>query len=393
MRCNRPLERMPPHKPLFLLSGLWACLPALIWLRPSVLADTAFWHMHELFFGMASAAIGGYLLTALPHWTGHRTRPEVLWLLVLAWIAGRCALAPQALPIMIVIAAALAYPVLLAIELFGPLVRVGVWRKLWMPALPLGLAASDAILLAAHHANMVPANAPMLLALAFALVVGLLGGRILPAFTQSRITGLGMPLTLQHHRTPGRLAAAAVAFSVLWLATDHTTEVAGWALFLACALQAVRFAGWQSWAIRAQPDILMLHMAWVWLVAGLGLVGVTLAWSLDSWQTACIHALTMGAIGSMIYAIASRAFMPRRAGRLVVTPDLAIGFALTSAATLLRVFLPDCHLFGVEGLHWAALSWTGAWALLVRRILFNWRRPAPFPILSADRRVRAHVVG
>lgn len=374
----------PPHKPLFLLTGLWACLPPVVWLWPGVLLDPVFWHMHELFFGMASAAIGTYLLTALPHWTGQRSGPMVLWVLIIAWIVGRCAQVLDTLQTSVLVGSALAYPMTMAVVLLRPVLRAQAWRKAWMATLPLGLGAADAALLLAHRRDTVPAAAPYLIALAFALVIGLIGGRIVPAFTQSRITQRTGTKMLRSGKIPGGLAAAATILAMLGLAAEVVPSWGGWALMLAGVLQTVRLVGWQSWAIKGQPDILMLHLAWAWLAAGFGLFGAALVWPQDMLKTASIHALTMGAMGSMIFAIAARAFMTREAGRLVVTADLAAGFALISAAAALRVFLPDRQALGYSGIQWAALFWSSAWALFVGRILHSWPRPVPFPILSAD---------
>ncbi len=378
-----------PHKPLFLLTGLWACLPPLVWLWPAVLPDPVFWHLHELFFGMAGAAIGGYLLTALPHWTRQRIGPKALWLLVIAWLVGRGAQLSDELPTAVVIVAALAYPLALTANVLLPLLQARVWHKAWMVALPFGLGTADVALLLAHRQDFLPGIAPPLLVLTFALMIGLVGGRIVPAFTQSRLAQLGAAKPPQSGRILGYLAAAATGLAISWLAIDGAPTWAGGALLLAGALQILRLIGWQTWAIKAHPDIAMLHLAWVWLAAGTGLVGAAAIWPQTLTVSASLHALTMGAMGSMIFAVAARPFMGRQPGRLVVSADLAAGFALISAAATLRVFFPDRELLGLDGLHGATLCWSGAWALFIGRILHDWSRPVPFPILSANLNRRA----
>ena len=92
-------------RPLFLLASLQAGLGILVWL-PFVSGHldvpTAFspvdWHVHEMLFGYQAAAIGGFLLTAIPNWTGRLpVQGTPLLVLVLAWIAGRIAVAASAL--------------------------------------------------------------------------------------------------------------------------------------------------------------------------------------------------------------------------------------------------------------------------------------------------------
>ena len=64
-------------RPLFLLAALQAGLTILVWLpfvTGHLTVPTAFapidWHIHEMLFGYQVAAIGGFLLTAIPNWTG-----------------------------------------------------------------------------------------------------------------------------------------------------------------------------------------------------------------------------------------------------------------------------------------------------------------------------------
>ena len=371
----------PAHRPLFLLTGLAASLFPIVWLWPGLLTDPVFWHLHELCFGMAAAAMGGYLLIALPHGTGHRTGPQAVGLLVLAWIIGRFAQLWDAPPTGALIAAALCYPVTLAVVLLPPLIRARAWHRGWIAALPLGLGAADAALLGARH--ILPDTAPQILVLGFALMIGVIGGRLVPAFSQSRITRCGRPARVQNRAGLGLLAALAAGLAMAGLAADLPSRWTGTALLVAGLLQARRLSGWQSWTIKAQPDILMLHLAWAWLAFGLGLAGGALIWPQFLAFAASLHALTMGAIGSMIFAIAARAYMARAAGRLIASADMIAGIALISVAAMLRVFFADWQVFGLPGLQVSVLCWSSAWALFTGRALANWHHPAPFPILSA----------
>src|SRR5262245_2249654 len=84
-------------RPFFLLAGLWACAATALWLlmlRGVVTLPTAFaavtWHFHELLFGFVAAAIAGFLLTAIPNWTGRLPlQGWPLGALVALWAAGR----------------------------------------------------------------------------------------------------------------------------------------------------------------------------------------------------------------------------------------------------------------------------------------------------------------
>ncbi|WP_349644896.1 NnrS family protein [Bradyrhizobium sp. Leo170] len=87
-------------RPFFLLGSAYAGAMILIWLpmyEGHLALTTAFsprdWHVHEMLFGYVSAVIGGFLLTAVPNWTGRLPlQGNSLATLVSTWIAGRIAI-------------------------------------------------------------------------------------------------------------------------------------------------------------------------------------------------------------------------------------------------------------------------------------------------------------
>ena len=66
-------------RPFFLLGAIYAGAMIPLWLgvfEGELELPTAFaprdWHVHEMLFGFVIAAIAGFLLTAIPNWTGRR---------------------------------------------------------------------------------------------------------------------------------------------------------------------------------------------------------------------------------------------------------------------------------------------------------------------------------
>ena len=62
-------------RPFFLLAALWAAIAVPIWVAAfsGWLPAEHFnrdWHAHEMVFGYLSGVIAGFLLTAVPNWTG-----------------------------------------------------------------------------------------------------------------------------------------------------------------------------------------------------------------------------------------------------------------------------------------------------------------------------------
>ena len=96
------MHRMPPlltagFRPFFLAAAAWATLSMAAWMPmlsgqlelPSRF-DPLSWHIHEMLFGFVMATVGGFLLTAIPNWTG-RAPVAGTPLAVLAglWLLGR----------------------------------------------------------------------------------------------------------------------------------------------------------------------------------------------------------------------------------------------------------------------------------------------------------------
>src|SRR5687768_18546876 len=92
-------------RPFFLLAAVWAALAVPVWLTayvhgyaPRADLPAMFWHAHEMVYGFGFAAVAGFMLTAIPNWTGRvPVRGVGLAVLALLWLAGRVALPPPAM--------------------------------------------------------------------------------------------------------------------------------------------------------------------------------------------------------------------------------------------------------------------------------------------------------
>src|SRR5665213_1506913 len=122
--CKRtvPAFLTQGFRPFFLAAGIWAAVALAVWIVMFVTGsavpsrfDPLTWHIHEMLFGFVMAAIAGFLLTAIPNWTGRLpVRGGPLAVLAGLWLAGRIACLVSALvPAWIAIAADLSFTVLL----------------------------------------------------------------------------------------------------------------------------------------------------------------------------------------------------------------------------------------------------------------------------------------
>ncbi len=183
-------------RPFFLLGSVWAALAMVLWVvmltGHDVLAttfDPVSWHAHEFLFGYLGAVLAGFLLTAVPNWTGRL--PIVGWplgALVGLWLAGRVAVATSALlPPGVAAAIDLTFPVALFAALGREVVTGRNWKNLPVLGLLLGLILANGL----YHLEAAQGGYPakgiaLRMGLAVAvMMISLIGGRIVPSFTRN----------------------------------------------------------------------------------------------------------------------------------------------------------------------------------------------------------------
>ncbi len=306
------------------------------------------WHFHEMMFGTVAAAVTGFLLTAVPNWTGRlplRGRP--LLLLVILWLFGRGVMATSlwigpGLAAVVDLAFLLAVLLLLLRE-----IRAGRnWRNLPVLLGVLVLLISNALY---HLAAMGLADlADLSQRLAVSAVIGLLtliGGRITPSFTRNWLVkrnAASLPASF------GRLDKAALVCGLTallaWTFQPEGPVTAGIAILAALA-HALRLARWRGHLTVPEPLLLSLHLGYAWIVIGFALIALA-AILPHGWQMAALHALTAGAMGTMMLAVMSRATLGHTGRPLRAGPGLGLAYALVTLAAVARIVaapLPEVH--------------------------------------------------
>lgn len=375
-------------RPFFLLAGIYAPIATLPWLhwlaagKSPLLPDAAlWWHGHEMLLGFAVAVIAGFFLTAVPNWTGTEpARGGSLLALVLLWLAGRVAMwLAVVLPAWLVAAIDFAFLPALAAALAGPIWRAGAKRNLFVVPLLLLFAAANALV---HLGRIDPATmtASEGLTLATGMIVLLMvviGGRVTPAFTINALRRQGIETPpIAAGRAIDRIAIAA---TVLWLAADLSgvALAAGIAALLAAAANAARMTSWRGARTVRDPILLVLHLGYAWIAAGLALRGAAWLWGWPSLSDA-LHALTLGAIGTYTLGMMSRVALGHTGRPLAVRPAIAVAYALVSAAALVRIVGPTLAsgafalIMQISGAFWIA-----AWAIFCSLYLPILVRPRP----------------
>lgn len=363
-------------RPFFLAAGLFGLLvvPAWLWLyatggSPVEGLPAMLWHGHEMLFGFIAAAIAGFLLTAVPSWTGCRGfggRPLVL--LAAAWLAGRLAMALGThLPLPLVALAELAFLPGLAALIAPPILREKN-RNLPMLAVLAALWLADAVYLYAL-ATVDAALASRMLGVALAVVlllITIIGGRIVPSFTGNALRRVDQSFTITSRTWLERALPAGMALNVILEAVPGLASPASGALAaVLAALHALRLSGWRSLRVRGEPILWVLHVAYAWLPLGFALKASLLLAGAPLGRF-WLHAFGIGAAATMIVAVMSRAALGHTGRPLVVARSITLAYGLLTLGALARVFGPALYDGSYVGvLLFSGLCWSAAFALFV----------------------------
>lgn len=357
-------------RPFFLAGALAMALSVLAWL-PFLFGayeiPTAFaprdWHVHTMLFGGVMAIIAGFALTAVASWTG---RPHIaggqLLVLVLLWLAGRVAVSTSAvLGPGLAAVIDLLFPLALTFVFAREVVLAGNYRNLRVVGIVALLGAAD---LAFHIEAARTGTADYALRAAIALVlvlIMLIGGRIVPAFTRNWLAARGAgALPAPFSRVDIAVMALSVAALAAWVLRPSAAAT-GVLLIAGGLANGVRLSRWCGWSTRSEPLLFILHLGFATLAAGFLVVGASALRPdlLDS--TAMVHVWTAGTIGVMTLAVMTRASRghsgrPLTAGRL----EIAI-FGLVLLGTGARLAAPYAGGWTTHALECATLGWTAAY--------------------------------
>jgi uncharacterized protein involved in response to NO len=347
---TRP-DRLPAllsygFRPFFLLGALYAGATLLVWLpllRGALETASLFppvdWHSHEMLFGYLAAVLTGFLLTAIPNWTGRLpVQGYPLLGLVLIWIAGRVAIF-HSTSLGWLMTAAIDCAFLLAVTAAAVIEIVAGrnWRNLKV-AIPVGVFAAANMLfhLEAHFAGS--ADIARRLGIGTAIVlIALIGGRIIPSFTRNWLA----------RENPGRLPVPVGRFDMATILATAIGLVA-WTfaqdamatavlLIVAAGLNAIRLARWAGDRTFGDPLVAILHLAYAFVPVGLLLVACGI---LDPERIAPavgVHALGVGAIGTMTLAVMVRATLGHTGRPLRAGLGGCFVFAAILAAAIARI--------------------------------------------------------
>jgi len=354
-------------RPFFLLAAIWAAIAIPIWLAAYAhgytlrgpLLPAMFWHAHEMIYGYGLAAVTGFLLTAIPNWTGRLPiRGAPLAGLAALWLLGRIAAFTPA-PWL-----DLAFPLVLMTVVAREVARARNFHNLPVVAI-LGLLFTGDLLVQLHALGIAwTASLGNRIGVGtLLLLIALIGGRIVPSFTRN-----WMARERPEARPPAPHSALDWACLLLglcglaaWVVAPDASFSFGLEIAGGVAL-GVRLARWRGLATVREPLLFVLHAGYGWLAAGLAFAGANgfLGWMPAG---APLHALTVGAIGTMTLAVMTRASLGHCGRALHAGPGTNAVYLLVTLAAALRFAAPLLGEHAQLTTALAGCAWSAAFAL------------------------------
>ena len=331
-------------RPFYLVAAIFATVALPLWIGTytgALFFGGAFsgltWHTHEMIFGFAPAVMAGFLLTAVRNWTGRPTPTGIMLAsLVALWISGRVLMFVGPMP-------AAAFVDLMFLPAIGIAIAMPIWqsrntRNFKVLAIIAALTLINALFHLANL-NVLPAAmltaAPVLALDIIALLLAIMGGRVIPAFTNNAIQAANARsnLRIEVVAIGSLILIVLLRLSSLW----WQIPMSAWAVVLGTAAiaHALRLALWMPHRTVRRPLLLMLPVAYAWLPISLAL-GVLVQIG-EMPRAIPIHALTIGAMSGLMLATMTRSALghtgrPLSAGWAEIT-----AFVLLQLAAIVRV--------------------------------------------------------
>ena len=371
-------------RPFYLVAAMFAIVAIPAWLLSYAGRDVAgnylqgmAWHSHEMIFGFAAAVIAGFLLTAVRNWTGRPTPTGILLGgLVTLWLLARVLMLTGP-------ANAAALIDIIFLPALGIAVAIPIWASrnarnykvlavlsvLTLANVGYHLASSASLPLGFGRISMTAALDVI------SILIAIVGGRVIPAFIGNAVDGANP----RHIRSVEFVSVGALVVILIagvvkaWIAVPPIAFLI--ILVVAAVGQGVRLLLWQPFRARGSALLWMLPVAYAWLPVSLALRALELQSIVPS--GAAIHALTIGAIASLMMAMMMRSALGH-SGRPLVAGLAEVGaFVLLQLSAIVRILAasiaPGAYQ---EAMIVSGVLWTLAFAV------FLWRY---WPVLTRPR--------
>lgn len=359
------------HRPFLLFGVLFGSFTPLFWvflLQGTISSQPygggLFWHAHEMLFGFVGAIVIGFLLTAVQTWTGIRgLHGKGLIGLITIWLIARILLAVNFdIPLWIPMIFDVSTYIFAAYFLGNCLIRSGNRLNLFLVLILLLFAFTNGL----THLSVIYSNTSFYTwgmhgaVMLVATLMTVIGGRVIPMFTAN---GIGVKTAPKWPLLEATVLSSTWIIAFLFLSdlSDSVPSILKGNLFLICGVaHAIRIFRWKTWATLKLPIVWSIHLAY-WFIPLAYILFALHYFNFNITYSSALHALTAGAMGSLILGMISRISLGHSGRPLVLHSAMTYGFLLIIAAGLIRVIsgiYPS--LFGLNGYLVSSIFWAMA---------------------------------
>ena len=361
-------------RPFFLFGAIWAALAMLLWilmLSGAVLMPTRFdptsWHAHEFLFGYLGAIIAGFLLTAVPNWTGRL--PVVGWKLAWLfglWCAGRIGIATSALwPVGVAATIDILFPVVLGCVLLREIIAGKNWRNLVVVSLLAAFILANVMFhFETAQGGIAAQGVGLRIGISVViLMIAVIGGRVLPSFTrnwlaQKKAEKLPVPPMQRFDKVTLVITVAAL---LLWI-FGPTQISTGIALLIVGLLHGIRLFRWQGTQTLPEPLLWVLHLGYAFVPLGALLEALSILRPDIFAVTGAQHLWMAGAFGLMTLAMMTRATLGHTGQALLAGSGTVLIYICLIGSVLARLSAAIWIDSAMELYVVAGTLWIGAFA-------------------------------
>lgn len=297
------------------------------------------WHPHEMLFGFAMAIVCGFLLTAVQAWTNQPTiKGRALMLTFGCWFIARLMLLlPMNIPLFLPAIFDSLFLGLSAYALWRCIYPVKQWRNIGFPLLLLVALVVNLVSYYALSERNFSLSTQLWQGMIwwFAMVITIVGGRVIPFFTAMRIKQPKPDPIIALENT------LILAMGLLFIqAITHWLPKGAEQLLLVVAgiLHLLRFARWQAHKTLKEPMLWSLHISYFSLPITLLLMAVNID-NEYAYRT-LLHLFAIGGIASLCLSMISRVSLGHTSRNIYQGPNMAWAFLCVPLAAVLRAVMP-----------------------------------------------------
>ena len=363
------------YRPFFFGAAIWALISIFLWillLTGTIILPSAFppsiWHMHEMLFGYTGAVIGGFLLTAIPNWTGRLPIAGLRLLFLFSlWLVGRIIiLLSENINPFLVMFADLAFFFLLLFAIFKEIIIGKNWRNLRVIAVFFIFSLSNIFFhLEFIFTGDVQYSSPLALAMIIILIM-LIGGRIIPSFTRNwmmRFAKAKLPTPFNQFDSLTMIISIIALFCFVFISDNIISNLL---LIIAAIFNFVRLSRWAGIYTIKEPMVFILHIGYLFIPLGFLFIGLNGIFPDIFSGSGAIHLLSAGAIGVMTIAMMTRVSLAHGGQRPEADNIIVLIYLTLIISVIMRIFA-DIIVSISFLLHISATFWIISFGLFIIR--------------------------